>query len=359
MPEIIVFGHGRYYKKKESAFTEKYKVMAFLDNAVGVENVEYDNGIPIYNPRKIVELKGTPIAIMSSKYYEMLLQLFELDGSGGREIIIGTNLEPAIDSFEELLHRLNCEIITMNDAVGIKNDKGGINTFENEEELKEYIRKIETSSDPFIRILSDMPVKPISRRFGLERGHSIARYYIDEFIEANKSSITDDVLEVADRRYTNRYGVDVKKSMCLHVNGWGENVIKADLETGDGIEEESCDCFICTQTLLFTYDVLSVVKNVYCMLKKGGTALITVPGITHLSLYDYDNWGQYWSFTDMSLRRLLEKWFDKNSIQIETYGNMKSTIGYLYGLTVEDIKESDLKYRDNQYQLIIAAKVVK
>ncbi len=358
MQDIIVFGHGRYYQKKKESIEKEFCIVAFLDNAVDMNEVQYDNETPVYNPCRIKELPQIPIALMSSKYYEMTKQLSELGEYKNRRIVFGANLEPAVDPFEDLLRNMNCELVVSGEFLGLRKDEE-IHSFKDEEELKDYIRALERETDSFIQTLSDMPIDPVSRRFGLERGNSIARYYIDGFIDANKSCIVGNVMEIADRRYSGKYCDNIRKSMCLHVNGWGENVIKGNLETGEGIEEGILDCFICTQTLLFTFDLRSVVKNIHRLLKNGGKALITVPGITHLSLYDYDNWGQYWCFTDMSLRKLFETVFEKDKIEIETFGNMKTAIGYLYGLTVEDMTSSDLGYNDKQYQLIITAKVVK
>ena len=60
----------------------------------------------------------------------------------------------------------------------------------------------------------------------------------------------------------------------MHVDGWGKNVIKGNLESGEGIEENKYDCAIITQTLMFIYDFTSAVNNIYKMLKPGGVALI-------------------------------------------------------------------------------------
>lgn len=83
--------------------------------------------------------------------------------------------------------------------------------------------------------------------------------------------------------------------------------------------------------------------------------MITVPLISQISLYDYKNWGCYWRFTDQSLRKLLSECFLDNRVEISTYGNMKASIAFLYGICQEEMKQSDLEYHDEQFPLIIGA----
>lgn len=47
------------------------------------------------------------------------------------------------------------------------------------------------------------------------------------------------------------------------------------------------------------------------------------------------------------------------SVEINAYGNVKSSVSGLYGLAVEDMDESDLIYQDDDYQQIITAVVKK
>lgn len=139
----------------------------------------------------------------------------------------------------------------------------------------------------------------------------------------------------------------------------GENAIKGNLETGEGIVENSVDCLICTQTIQFIYDLDSVAANIYKMLKPGGNALITAAGISYLSMYDYNNWGEYWKFTRLSMSKIFEKYFDKENIKVDTYGNSKIAMGMMYGLCKEDFRYEDLDYRDEQYPLTVVAKITK
>ena len=78
-----------------------------------------------------------------------------------------------------------------------------------------------------------------------------------------------------------------------------------------------------------------------------------------ISLYDYRNWGQYWSFTEQSIRALLKKYFAEENIDIQVYGNVKTAVGLLYGVCAENFSDEDFTYNDNQFQVIIGARVTK
>lgn len=202
---------------------------------------------------------------------------------------------------------------------------------------------------------------PVSNVFGCDRGIPIDRYYIEKFLSENIKLIKGVTLEIAESTYTKKFGKEkVKKALVFNVR---KNQSKADvigdLATGEGIKENLVDCFIMTQTLPFIYDIHSTVKNAIKILKPGGSLLVTVPGITQISRYDMSRWGQYWSFTDLSLKKLFEEVVPSSFIDIKTYGNVKSATSFLYGLAQHELTRKELEYYDSDYQLIIGAVVKK
>lgn len=313
MEDIIVFGTGRYYKSRENVLKEKFNIIAYIDNKIPPGDIVSEEGFvsPIYNPNSIDKLPRVIILIMLKDYDEVYAQLINMDIPSER-----------IMSFEQIFR---------------------------------YTSKKE---NPLVAYLCDMPVKPFSECFGLDRGSAIDRYYIEKFLEENKGVITGKCLEIAESTYTLKYGSDVEPYI-LHVEGWGENTIKGNLETGEGIEEEQFDCAIITQTLMFTYNLESVAQNIYKMLKKGGSALITVAGISQISLYDQKNWGSYFGFHEDAMNKLFVPVFGEKNVQITSHGNVKTVMGFLYGLCFEDLKQSDFEYDDPAYPLIITVLLIK
>lgn len=203
--------------------------------------------------------------------------------------------------------------------------------------------------------------KPISRLFGFDRGQPIDRYYIESFLKDNSSSIKGKVLEIADNKYTKKFGgQNILESEVLHaVDGNPKATIVGDLVTGQGLPENAFDCFILTQTLQFIYDIHSAAGNAVKCLKPGGVALITVAGISQISRYDMKRWGDYWRFTDRSLTMLFEQYVPKENIKIKTYGNVLSSVAFLHGLACDELTREELDYADQDYQMLITAIIRK
>src|SRR3984893_18581083 len=49
-------------------------------------------------------------------------------------------------------------------------------------------------------------LEPVSRVFGLDRGTSIMRHYIDAFLRAHQTMLAGRILEVAEARYAKAFG---------------------------------------------------------------------------------------------------------------------------------------------------------
>jgi SAM-dependent methyltransferase len=154
-----------------------------------------------------------------------------------------------------------------------------------------------------------LPAQPASRRFAFDRGTPIDRYFIGRFLERNAETVHGRVLEVGDRGYTQTYGGKrVTRSDVLHVtSGNPEATIVGDLATGKGLPRGVYDCLVLTQTLHVIYDVHSAVKNIYRLLKPGGVALVTIPGITPISRFDAERWGDFWRMTPAAAQQLFTR----------------------------------------------------
>lgn len=206
--------------------------------------------------------------------------------------------------------------------------------------------------------------QPISRLFGLDRagqGRCIDRYYIERFLAAHSGAIRGRVLEIADNTYTAQFGgAHVTHSDILYVNDSNPDAtIVADLARADSIPSDSYDCIICTQTLQFIYDVRAAAKTLYRILRPGGVLLATVPGISQISRYDMDRWGDYWRFTSRSLEVLLGESWARDNFEVRTYGNVMASIAYLHGLTTQELTAAQLDSHDPDYQLVLTIRAVK
>lgn len=207
-------------------------------------------------------------------------------------------------------------------------------------------------------------VQPISRVFGLDRGERaqcIDRYYIEEFLSVRASDIRRHVLEIAEDTYTVRFGKGhVTHSDVLHVNDTNPRAtLIADLTKADNIPSNSFDCIICTQTLQFIYDVEAAVRTLHRILRPGGVLLATLAGISQISRYDMERWGDYWRFTTKSVERLMAEAWPSQSVEIHACGNVLAAVAYLQGLTISELTKAELDSHDPDYQLVLTVRAVK
>jgi SAM-dependent methyltransferase len=210
-------------------------------------------------------------------------------------------------------------------------------------------------------------LEPVSRKFGFDRGLPIDRYYVEHFLrrqsgedEYGAGDITGRVLEIGDDRYTKRFGKQVERSDVFNFSDVSPGVtIVGDMTREEDMPPDAFDCIICTQTLLVIYDFRAAIRTLAHGLKPGGVLLMTNPGISRLCRPDVDLWGDYWRFTTLSMRRLLEEVFPPEQVRVEAYGNVLSASAALYGLAASELSSEELDLRDADYEVIIAARAVK
>lgn len=202
---------------------------------------------------------------------------------------------------------------------------------------------------------------PFSDIFGYDRGpQSIARYYIDQFMADCAFDIQGNVLEIGDNTYTKRFGTNIRQSDVLHVfSGNPKATIVADLTNDTSIPKNMYDCIIMPQTLPFIYDFRSALSRTYEILKPGGVLLVTLSGISQISRYDIERWGDYWRFTTLSATRLFEEFFPSTDFKVEAHGNVLSAVALLEGLASRELTIKELDRHDPNYEVTITVRAVK
>jgi ubiquinone/menaquinone biosynthesis C-methylase UbiE len=116
---------------------------------------------------------------------------------------------------------------------------------------------------------------------------------------------------------------------------------------------------ILTQTLQFIYDMHAAVRTLHRVLKPGGVVLATCHGISQISSYDMENWGEYWRLTSLSARKLFTETFPQDCVTVRAYGNVLSATAFLHGLTAQELRREELDHHDPRYEVIIAVRAVK
>jgi len=203
-------------------------------------------------------------------------------------------------------------------------------------------------------------LKPISRIFALDRGTPIDRVYIEHFLESNKQCIQGKLCEIGENSYSKKFASNSASFEILHYTYDNPNAtIIGDLSDISTLPHNTIDCFILTQTLNFIYNFKAAIQGLHYMLSEGGIALVTVSGISQISRYDMDRWGDYWRFTDLSIKKAFIEVFGEESVEVDTYGNVLSSIAFLEGISAEELTKEELFHKDSDYQMTITIKATK
>lgn len=197
-------------------------------------------------------------------------------------------------------------------------------------------------------------IGPVSRFFGEDRGTPIDRYYIDKFLSGQSHLITGTVLEIADNKYSKKFGRDVSSYEILFINNDNPKAtIIGDLTNAETLPTNKVNCFICTQTFNFILNISDAIKGAYQMLKPGGYLLATVSGPCQISRYDMERWGDYWRFTTLSAQKSFEAIFGKTNVEVDYYGNCLAAISLIRGIAAEEVLKENLDIKDPDYQVCI------
>lgn len=346
MQSVIIWGSGKYYRYKADYLRRNYHIQGIIGTDSDGERID---GYPVIKKEELRHRNYDKIIIMSELYLlDIVREILSL-GISTDKIVFGVNLPPAtgndvlyISKEEQLSIREDGTVVWNNDVV--------VNGQEDIEKCKRL--HIGTMTEETIR---SMPLKPLSYNYGASRGgRSVARYYIEKFVAECKDYIKGTVMEIGDARYSVWGGGKVDDLIILSLDDEKkEHYMKGNLETGEGLREDSVDCLILTNVLSSLFDVYAAVQNIGKILKKGGHAIITVPGIASLYRVQYETYGQFWRYTPSGIIRLLECYIPGARLSVKQYGNVKTSAAFLYGLTVEDLTQEDLDYHDSCYPMVI------
>ncbi len=195
---------------------------------------------------------------------------------------------------------------------------------------------------------------PIDPDFGYSRGNPVDRYYIENFLQKSSADIKGRVLEVAEDTYSKQFGgAQITQQDVLHYNEPDPIVtILGDLTQPGVLPEAAFDCIILTQTLQLIFELEKAVTQLHAALKPGGVLLLTVPGISQIERTDW-NKSWYWSFTESAVRKLFERSFRPENLEVAQLGNVFSATMFLHGVALEEVDKRKLDVYDEAYPLIV------
>ena len=197
--------------------------------------------------------------------------------------------------------------------------------------------------------------RPLSDRWGADRGTPLDRYYIEGFLADHRADIRGRVLEVKDSGYTVRFGTAVETHDVLDIDAHNPHAtIIADLTVADAIPSERYDCFILTQVLQSIFDTPAAIAEAHRILKPAGVLLVTVPAVSPVI-----ESGDYWRFTAMACQALFADAFGAERVEVRSYGNVLSAIAFLAGMAWEELSRRELDVQDDRHPLLVAVRAVK
>ena len=182
------------------------------------------------------------------------------------------------------------------------------------DELAAEIRRLARPAGELFDHKADTPV---SRPWDSTAASRINRTYIDPVPVAASRVDQRDVLEVAGNEYSTRHSARARAHSSLHqVRSSDPGVGDRRPDPGPDRCRRRVDCFVCTQTFDFIFDVHAGVHGAAHLLVDGGHLLATV-GASRCRRYDMDRWGDYWRLSTAACERLFAESF--SSVQVSAF----------------------------------------
>lgn len=200
---------------------------------------------------------------------------------------------------------------------------------------------------------------PISDHYGYDRGRPVDRFYIERFLDDQRSAIRGAVLEVGSPEYTGRFGGDrVTRSHVVDIDsGKPQATLVADLCVPGSLPALAFDCIILTQTLQLLSEQGAALENLWNALRPGGALLVTVPCVSRIERKTPET--DFWRYTPRGLELLIARSCPDARVAIEGHGNVLAAVAFLMGLAVQDVTRAELEVRDPFFPIVVCATATK
>jgi len=196
-------------------------------------------------------------------------------------------------------------------------------------------------------------LRPLSDKWGFDRGAPIDRYYLDKFLLGRRRVIRGHVLEVKDPLLTLLYGNGVERSDVVDIERDNPAATMiCDLGVEDSLPSERFDCFILTQTLHMIYEAKHVIANAHRSLKPGGSMLTSLPCASRIDP-EGGILGDFWRFTPASGGQIFADVFGPDNVELKVFGNVLTSAAFLFGLAAGELTPQELDHRDLNFPLLV------
>jgi SAM-dependent methyltransferase len=215
-----------------------------------------------------------------------------------------------------------------------------------------YTRAWHRGTPRSARAMPRLPDRPLSTRFGQDRGRPIDRVYIERFLVRHAADIRGRGVEIYEPTYLERFGTCTQIDVLDADPASTRATIRGDLSA---LPAEAFDVFVCTQTLQAIADPLTALRQAREALRPGGVLLATVPGISQIA--PDDAFPDHVRYTAHGLRALAEQVFP--DAQVSAHGNVHAAAAFLYGMAEDEVDPRVLAADDPAYELLITLRALR
>lgn len=198
--------------------------------------------------------------------------------------------------------------------------------------------------------------RPISRRYGFDRGTPVDRWMLDRFVASHADVITGRVLEIGGDVFASRFGGSIESVDVLDIDPRNDRAtLIADLGEPDCLPEAAFDCILLPQTLQYVSVPEVAVANLWRALAPGGTLLLTVPAVAKVDhdLVPIDSW----RFLPPAVRLLVDRCCPGAESQVAAHGNVLTAVAFLLGVAAEELDHTELAEDDPLHPVLTCAVV--
>ena len=198
---------------------------------------------------------------------------------------------------------------------------------------------------------------PFSESYGIDRGGSVDRGYIDDFIARNADAIHGRVLEVLDDHYASTAKKRITQLDIVDIDPSNSRAtLVVDLGAPGALPVKTYDCVIVTQTLHLVRDIERAIDNIWGALVPGGTALLSIPVICRIDA-DFGPAGDLWRFTPAGWELFLNRRLPAADVTVEGHGNLVVAIAFLEGLAPQELCPEEIAYEDPHFPVVACARI--
>jgi len=199
---------------------------------------------------------------------------------------------------------------------------------------------------------------PVNDHYGYGRGTPIDRWYLQQFMSANRDAFVGRILELQNDEWSGRFADSSEASVTI-LDIDPTNVLAtyiADLDTPGSVEPATFECVVAPQTLQYLHDPVSALRTLAAACVAGGVLLLTVPTVSRLDETCGPD-GDLRRLTPAGLERLLDEALPGAGRAVVGFGNVLTSMAFLMGIAAEELDDSELAAHDSRYPMLACARV--